>query len=150
MLKFLRNIPKFIALPFAVLLSACTSAQIAESGSLAADAVGLLTTGASDYASVQAALTAGQQVLGGHGISLGNLSTYASAILTPANGQLASNVVSNLGNAVAVVSSDINALVNSGASTATISANIAAAQTAVPVSTTTSKVISWTPVKLEG
>lgn len=152
-MNLLRNLPKFIACPFVALLSlfqvACSSAEITESGNLVSDALALVSTGASDYQSVQAALSGAQQSIGAHGISLGNIATYASAIATPANGQLGESVVTNLGNAVAVVQSDVQSLIAGGATPAAVSANITQAQTSLPVTPTPASTQLYQPAKVE-
>jgi hypothetical protein len=80
------------------------------------------------YNDAQAALKGAQEAMGGHGISLQNIGTYATAASNAYNS-------SGLSNALATVTADITQQVGQGLTVPQIGANVTTAQTAIPAPT---------------
>jgi hypothetical protein len=136
MIKLTRILP-FLAL--SLTLYACSSAQLAETGSVVTDLVTDVQAGAVAYVDAQTALSGAQQAMGGHGISIGNIGQYAQAASSSAN---TSGLATAISTVVSDVSSQYAALKAAGATpttaAATVEQTITAAQVAVtpPVTTT--------------
>lgn len=119
---------KFLISILALGLYGCTAAQLTETGNIAGDVITDVQAGAATYLDAQTALGAAQQVMGGHGISLGNVLTYAQAESSAAN---TSGVIT----AANTLIKDITSQINAGTSTPTIVAQLTTAQTAITPST---------------
>lgn len=105
------------------MLTACaTGGGAVSTGSIISDLVTDVSAGAATVLDAQTALSAAQQAMGGHGVSLNNILSYASAEASAAN-------TSGLANAVSTLVSDISSQVKSGATPATIVPELTTAQT---------------------
>ena len=133
-------IPVFILSLFgATLMTGCTTAQLAETGNIVSDTLTDAQLGLTAYADLQTALSAAQQVMGGHGVSLNNVVTYAQAEASSAN-------TSGLTQAAQSLAVDIASQIAQGTSPAAVTTQLTQAQTALatqatPTSTPTTNAI---------
>jgi hypothetical protein len=127
MKKLLFHLRFFWALALSGCAGTSLSTVVATGGTILGDLVTDVSAGAATYADVETVLGAGQQAIGAHGISIGNIGAYATASASSLN-------TSGLLNAAASLVSDITSQVANGASTASISAQLTEAQNSAAAS----------------
>ena len=122
----MKKLLKYFRISSCLALSGCAgtslSTVVATGGTILGDLVTDVTAGAAAYVDAQTVLAAGQQAIGAHGISVGNIGAYATAEASSAN-------TSGLVNAVASLTSDISTQLAQGVTPAAISSQLTAAQT---------------------
>lgn len=124
--KPMKYSPLNILLVSALFLAGCAGQSFqqiaATTGNITGDILTDVEQAGVTYLDAQTALKAAQQSMGGHGVSVGNIGAYATAEASSAN-------TTGLPTAIETLETDIANQIAAGTSQATISAQIAKAQT---------------------
>lgn len=125
-------------------LPGCSTTQLAATGTIAGDLVTDVLAGTVAVSDAYTALSATQQAMQGHGVSVQNIGAYANAAISSAN-------TSGLLTAVNTIIADVSSQIAAGFTPAAIDTQVTNAQTAIAAVAPTIPVTSslWTPAKVE-